>query len=223
MEISSYLKNHNRLLGARAYFVLPEKISEDVVSETVRSMERLVGKYKIVLVVPDDEISNIADFICYADFIVKYCSIEKPAVGDICIFVSASKDLVVKAALCLRLGFESSLTIDFIESGNAVYMIKEKNYLTCREPKAYQKKIEAYERELTEFGVKFNCLPVMWEDGRVKKFNNIEGISKNRRIITANDIEETRSGDSFYIATGDIVTSIAREKAEKLNVKIICR
>lgn len=203
---------------AKAYFILPVDFSSELVEEAACSMDRVAENYQVVLVVPDEDTFCISGLLLHADMIVKRDFAEKPAIGDVCIFLAASKDLVAKSALCLRIGFESNLAADFIENGNSVFMIKEKNYLTCREPKAYVRKIEKYEKDLAEYGVAFNTLPI-----KAKAVNTAGRGESKRRIITAADIKQAENNGTLSVSVNDIVTAVAKETAEKLNVEIIYR
>ena len=106
------------------------------------------------------------------------------------------------------------------EENNSVlnHMIKEKNYLTCREPKAYVRKIEKYEKDLAEYGVAFNTLPI-----KAKAVNTAGRGESKRRIITAADIKQAENNGTLSVSVNDIVTAVAKETAEKLNVEIIYR
>ncbi len=222
-DMNDCIPDEGKSLKHAAYVVLPKDFSVDITDDAVQSMERLAKNYKVVLVVPDRCVCDISCLLAHADFIIKRSCVGIPAEGDVCVFISASRDLIVKSALCLKLGFESSFLIDFVEMGNSVFLLKEKNTFNSREPKAYKKKIEAYESTLAEFGVHFNCFPNTNVKSQSPDSDKTNTFSRGRKIITARDIKGIEPGENFYVTNEDIVTAVAKETADKFNINIICR
>lgn len=204
-----------------AYVIMPETETAAAADSAAALMRSAAERYGVKLVIPDDSSLDVRSLSAKADAVIQRSSMPKLQPDDICIFVSASRQLIISCALLLKLDFESDLLIGCIENGNSVYLFRDLSELTGREPREFIKKIQDYERQLRSYGVHFDCLPKAGVLGAGSRVHAPE--KEKKKIITAKDIKDTGRDGSIYVTSQDIVTDLAEETARKLNVEIICR
>lgn len=193
------------------YVIMPEAICPIDMQKAETCLKQLKKNYKTTLVVSDKDFYNLETEKIEADRVMKRCDTNPDGVYAV-VFLSASRNLIVKTALCLGDCFESRIATDAIEKGQSVYMYKEKKELCDSAPLAYRKMIEGYERQLLSYGVSFDKLPYECLD---------ESGGKKRNIITADDIKKVSKGEKVFIYSGDIITEIAKEAAEDRNIELV--
>lgn len=152
----------------------------------------------------------------------------------ITVFPSISRNIVVKTALCINDTFETQWIFKAMETGQRIILLSSGlEKFTGKEPKAYLNKILNYYRTLLEFNIEITeklsgnthgyCLTTENEDNKYDVVQNgrEKCINSKKRIITCNDVENYISEKRIFINNGDIITDMAREKAQNLNISII--
>ena len=196
----------------------------------------------------DYNIINVIDDISCTDGIVEKlkCSIQDigsyvlkadidcEKLSDfITVFPAASRDIIAKAALCICDTFETQWIENCLSNGEQIiFKTSGLKRFTGKETPEYIKRILSYYRDLMSFGAKItnDIFDNAAEIKELKAAETLE-ISKPKRqefthtkggkkLITAADIT-TDSRDEIMINKGDIVTALARDKAEKLGKKIV--
>lgn len=124
---------------------------------------------------------------------------------------AVSRDVLVKTALCISDTFENAWIAAGIEcGGRTVFLRSGLAKFSGKEPPAYVKQIMGYCRQVLEFGIE------------IKEADALAGMQfpPAKRVITAANIEHFADGGILCRQPGDIVTDLAKERAELLNIKI---
>lgn len=191
-----------------AYIILPERIDGRITARTAACLRQCQGKYDAVVVVESME-DVTPDITENAASVVRRNEVRiasETVQAAVTIVIAASRDLRVKTAHCLAVDFESRWVMGCIENGIPVYMFREEKK-TGREPAAYLRKLEEYDRELQSFGIIFDSMPFVKQE-------------KKRRVIAAEDIKML--DDAFLqIGSGDLITELAQEAAREKGIEII--
>lgn len=200
----------------KAYLILPEHWREQSQSQCMEILRNLQGGYHTIAVLPDGDDSADALYAAGICAIAKRGELTFPAGDFLSVFPIASRNLVVKAALCLQDDFESAWISKCIASGNQVFMPRESPLFTGNESTAYQRKISAYYREAEAFGIQFDSLPQLRREPSAQEPS---GRPEQKRIITARDLTSLETNE-LWLRPGDTVTALAAERAEELGIQI---
>lgn len=187
----------------KAYFILPRDWRTRNREQCIEAMRSLEGTYRLIAVYPDEDNCGTVPYEAGFTAAVGRGEVIFPDEDFITVFPVPSRNLVIKAALCLEDDFETKWIAECIARGRAVYMRKEATLFTGMEPEAYKKRVQSYYRDAEAFGIQF------------------ETVSKKRKIITADDIDKLRPGKELRLYRGDIVTALAAEHADTLGISIL--
>lgn len=214
-RILSEAKDISRL--PKAYVVLSDdwKKEKNIFSET---LQKLKGSYYTIVVLPQVDVNSDGLYDEGACQIVARNEAGAPEEDSLTIFPVASRNLVVKSALCLQDDFQSKWVADCITLGQTIYMQKENPMFSGKEPYAYKRKIESYYKELEAFGVTFDSLPL--QKG-VKYKPMAAGSLEKKKIITVEDLKNLHATNVLYLRIGDVVTALAAERAKELGINIL--
>ncbi|MDO5516320.1 MAG: hypothetical protein Q4F66_02125 [Clostridium sp.] len=191
------------------------------------------SQYEIIPVVYDDSdneffINNLRKFKFISKIIHKD-EIELLSEGEyIIVFPVVSRNLVVKTALCLEDDFSTQQIFSALENGNRVLFYKKGfKKFTGKESRPYVKKILNYYKTLLEFNIEI-CDEItekkilVQDEVALEKFNYSDSNElEGKRIITANEIGRYVNDNTITLNKGDIITELAIEKAEKMNISIL--
>lgn len=198
----------------KAYIILPEKTGQNVINKTIDCLRLCKGQYETIVVAADeteicDELNQLADRVMTRKMV------HMAAGESMTIFISASRNLRVRTALCLGGDFESDWALECIENCRPLYMLRAPQPAE-NQPEAYRNKIKKYDQELESFGVFFDRLPS-------EKRQNCAPNRENRRkqIITAEDIKKMPCDEDLFLRQGDLVTELGRELAQEKRIRIM--
>ncbi|MDR0924734.1 MAG: hypothetical protein LBN31_10355 [Hungatella sp.] len=202
----------------KAYVILPENWYTQRQVPCIETFHLLQRDYHTVVVLPDKD-QNAGAF-CNANgcSVITRGQAVFPAEDFVTVFPAASRNLVVKTALCIQDDFETEWISQCFAFGQKVYMQKETPVFTGREPDAYRKKILSYYREAEAFGICFDQIPETAE--RVIR-PVMSSSCEKKRIITTEDLKGLPSSGELRLHKGDIVTPLAAEQADELGINIL--
>lgn len=204
----------------KAYFIFPKNWQSCDSSQYMPALKAAEGKYQRIIVLPEHSENEACFSSLGAHTVAVYSDLCAPAEGSVSIFPIPCRDLVIKTALCLSEDFEGSWVRKCIENGLRVYMRKEPEMFTGKEPAAYRKKILAYYQEVKSYGICF----AEEEDPckSISKRVNAETKARTKaRFITTQDLRDVPPNGEFQIHDGDILTALAKEHVEKFSIRIV--
>ncbi|MCI8647316.1 MAG: hypothetical protein HFE76_11150 [Firmicutes bacterium] len=205
----------------KAYIILPEQIRQVEIARTLECLNSCQNRYRRVVVIPD-KVTDLDESIKRrTDQILERSKASVKEDDSVTIFVSASRNLRVKVALCLGEDFESQWVINCIENGRPIYMWKEETGFTGKEPVPYRRKLQEYDHELKTFGILFNCLPSEEREEIQMKPSVSARATAGKRIFTAEDINAMPSHTRLELNRKDIITELGREAAQEKGIEII--
>ena len=201
-----------------AYIIMPEAITGKAAEKAMQCMEKCKDSYKLYLVMPRESSLSGAQFAKLATKVMYRTDPMTPLKEDICIFVSASRSLIARAALCIKEGFESSAAIRFIENGSKLFIFRSEDEQTGCEPEAYLRRIRSYEKDLASYGVIFDMYPEC--NNQLPLENGRHDWHHKRRVITAKEVERAGANGRLVVNPEDVFTDLAMERVNELNVAI---
>lgn len=143
----------------KAYIILPDKWRERCQSQCVEVMHRLRGTYHTIGIVPDEDDDCGVLYAAGMCGLVKRSEVVFPNEDFLTVFPIASRNLIVKTALCIEDDFETEWIAKCLSCGRPIFMRKESPMFTGREASAYRKKIEAYYNDVASYGICLDRLP----------------------------------------------------------------
>lgn len=216
----------------KAYILMPENWRTQNQRQCVDIVKSLQGSYHTIAVLPDDD--KCPDDLYDAGMcaVAKRSEVVFPMTEDfLTVLPIASRDLVVKTALCIQDCFETRWIGQCIAHGQPVFMRRESPMFTGREPAAYQRKIEAYYREAESFGICFDRLPtkcVITQQAAPSGAPVVNPVFQattasapvgKKRIVTAKDLAEVENNGVLKLNRGDVVTALAAEHAANRGIR----
>lgn len=218
----------------KAYILMPENWRTQCQSQCVEIVRTLQGSYHTIAVLPDDD--RCPDDLYDAGMcgVVTRSEVVFPMEDFLTVLPIASRDLVVKTALCIQDCFETRWIGKCIALGQPVFMRRESPMFTGREPAAYQRKIESYYREAESFGICFDRLPtkcVITQQAAppttplaavpVAQPSSMPAAPVGKkRIITTQDLAEVGPNGVLKLNRGDVVTALAAEQAALRGIRM---
>ena len=205
----------------KAYFIFPKNWQNVESSQYLPALKAADGRYEKVIVLPerDENEERFSDVGAYT--VAAYSDLCAPAEESITIFPIPCRDLVIKTALCLSEDFETCWVRKCIENGLSIYMKKESEMFTGKEPAAYRKKILSYYQDAKSYGICFSD-----EEDLHQNRGNDTGmvhrkIQTKTRFITTQDLRDIPQHGEFLLHTGDVLTALAKEHIEKFGIRIV--
>ena len=205
----------------KAYFIFPDDWQSYDSSQYEPALKAVEGKYQRVIVLPEQNANSACFSQLGACTVTAYSDLHAPAEGSITIFPIPCRNLVVKTALCLSGDFVGCWIRKCIESGLHVYMRKEDEMFSGREPAAYRKKVLSYYQDVKSYGICFV------EDGDsygsdLKRAKAQQAKAQTKaRFITTRDLRDLPHNGEFHVHAGDVLTALAKEYAKKFNIRIV--
>lgn len=137
----------------------------------------------------------------------------------ITVFPVVTRDILVKTALCISDTFETKWIENCISNGQKIIMLKSGiTNFTGKEPKKYIEKINSYFNMILDYGIEITDDILKSESEKVY-IQNTE--KRNKRIITEKEIDLYKEKEKLILYPGDIITSLAAEKAYNMGIDII--
>lgn len=141
------------------------------------------------------------------------------------VFPFIPREIIVKTALGIDDTFETKWIRECFEKGQKIIFLStglEK--FTGKEPQKYVQTMQEYFRTVLEYGIEIKetideiecSQKEPYFDTAQNKFQN-----QYKKIITINDIENYGKNKKLILKKGDIITSLAQERAEKIGIPII--
>lgn len=153
------------------------------------------------------------------------------------VFPIISREIIVKTALCIEDTFETKWIFKGIENGQRIIFLKSGlQKFTGKEPLSYRNKILDYYRTLLEFDIEITDFIIEKNNSLLKKSKDIssekyiphynEILKENKpqstkKIITEKEVGSYAENNQIILNSGDIITDMARDKANSLNIRII--
>lgn len=137
--------------------------------------------------------------------------------GTSTVFPVVPRDLIVKSALCISDTFETKWITACIEAGSEVIFLSTGlDKLSGKESKAYANQISSYYRTVISYGLKIGGLKTAAKPAAACSLKQ----SGKKRVITASDVKEYASNGVLDLGADDIITDLAKDEAEALNIVI---
>lgn len=141
------------------------------------------------------------------------------------VFPSIPREIIVKTALGIDDTFETKWIRECFEKGQKIIFLStglEK--FTGKEPQKYVQTMQEYFRTILEYGIEIKETIDEIECSQKEQYfdiaqNNFQ--NQYKKIITINDIENCGKNNKLILKKGDIITSLAQERAEKIGIHII--
>lgn len=146
-------------------------------------------------------------------YIVQSCLTEFPVVDFECLFPIFNKTLIAKTVLGISDTFATKWIEHCFEKGHKISILKSgMQMLTGNEPIAYKRTFQNYVKTLVEYEVKIiDNLSDLWVQQQI-----------GRKIITYHDVNKYQESE-ITLDRQDIMTDLAKEKAQELGIKIKLR
>ncbi|MDS0528242.1 hypothetical protein NNC19_21375 [Clostridium sp. SHJSY1] len=148
----------------------------------------------------------------------------------ITVFPKISRNVVVKTALCIDDTFETKWIFKSMEKGQRIIFLKSGlEKFSGKEPFGYRKKILDYYRTLLEFDIEISDFIIKKENNDLSKnyipnnkmtLNQVK-IKEPKKVITEKEVEQYVRDNRIILNKGDIITDMARDKAQSLNISIM--
>ncbi|MDR0382168.1 MAG: hypothetical protein LBH86_09295 [Oscillospiraceae bacterium] len=198
----------------KAYLIFPGDWQSRDQSQREEALRALRGAYDTVAVLPDACCRGAAPPDTGARAAQSRGETGFPSGDFLTVFPFASRNLVVKTALCLADDFETRWVARCIARGQPVVMRREHPLFTGQERDAYRRKIESYYRDAAAYGIRFDLPSGHGETRRPPG-------PGRRRIVTQKDLETPGTPGTLPLRRGDVVTALAAERAKELGIDIV--
>ncbi|MBW7572287.1 hypothetical protein [Caproiciproducens faecalis] len=144
------------------------------------------------------------------------------------VFPAASRELIVKTALCIGDTFETKWVQRCMANGQKIILLKSGlEPLTGREPAAYAARIKAYYRIIAQYGIEIKETVFEEETAPENLKHAMSRPAPDKRaygghqVITEGDLDKFVQEGRILLAQGDLLTALAKEKASCLGIEII--
>jgi hypothetical protein len=201
----------------KAYLIFPEDWQTQDPTHCQEALRALCAAHDTIVVLPDACGRDAALPDSGACATLRRSEAGFPEGDFLTVFPFASRNLVVKTALCLADDFETRWIARCIARGQPVVMRREDPLFTGKERDAYRKKIEDYHRDAASYGIRFSFPPGCGETRRPPEVR----VPDRKRIVTKKDLETPEAAGALLLRRGDIVTALAAERAEELGIDIV--
>ncbi|MDR2671148.1 MAG: hypothetical protein LBC26_05450 [Oscillospiraceae bacterium] len=201
----------------KAYLIFPEDWQARDQGPCTEVLRALRGAYDITAILPDT--GSQSEFVSDAGACAALRRGEAgfPEEDFLTVFPFASRNLVVKTALCLVDDFETRWVARCLAQGCPVVMRREHPLFTGRERDAYKQKIENYYRDAASYGIQFELPSGCGATHRPPEAR----VPDRKRIVTQKDLETPGTPGTLLLRRGDIVTALAAERAGELGIDIV--
>lgn len=152
------------------------------------------------------------------------------------VFPKVPRELVVKTALCIEDTFETKWISKSMEKGQRIIFLKSGlQKFSGKEPVSYRNKILDYYRTLLEFDIEITDFIIQKENDSLSDIyksisseKQVTSYCENRqsttkKVITEKEIEIYSENNQIVLNDGDIITAMARDRAQSLNISIVKR
>lgn len=211
-------ESESHKVQTKAYVILPENWYTQKQAQCMEAFHLLQRDYHTVVVLPDKDQNAGAFGNDNGCTVITRGQAVFPSEDFVTVFPAASRNLVIKTALCIQDDFETEWISQCFAFGQKVYMQKEAPVFTGREPDAYRKKVLSYYQEAEVFGI---CFDQLSETAKQAKPPVMSSSCEKKRIITTEDLKGLPSSGELRLHKGDIVTPLAAEQADELGISIL--
>lgn len=203
------------------YLILPECWQDDYFT---RLGDLLIpADFQVISVLPkvhynDFYIQKLKEIFPSGLVIEQVQALNETREESLTIIPFPSRALVAKTALCIEDTFETKWISWCFSQGQKIVMLQSgMEPLSGKEPEAYRMKIEHYIRTLSDFGIEQSISFLQIEQPKVK----LEEIMQpKKRIITEADVVTYQKNGRLTLQDGDIITLLAREKANEIGIQV---
>lgn len=199
------------------YVVLNEKWTQNHI-EFYKKLEAC-DRYHVYTVY-DESISSKPKQYENCGVLVEKNTIDLEALDNyITVFPDVPQQLIVKTALAIDDTFETKWVRNCFKKGQRIVMLTGgMESFTGKEPTKYIETIKNYYRTVLEYGVEF----------KKDFFENKEAAtaikttdSSGEKVITQHDVLKLAQNGVITVGSGNIITQLARDTAERLNISIV--
>lgn len=212
--------NAESSLLPKAYFIFPKNWQRCETSQYIPMLKAAEGKYQRVVVLPERDANEDRFLSAGACTVTTYSDLCAPSGESITVFPIPCRDLMIKTALCLSEGFEGSWIRKCLENGLRVYMKREDNMFTGKEPAAYRKKILSYYQDVKSYGICF-VEDENFHESVLKSEKKEPKAQTKARFVTTEDLRDIPQNGEFQIHAGDVLTALAKDHIEKFGIRIV--
>lgn len=205
------------------YLILPERWQDDFFTR-LGSLS-VPHDYQAIFVLPKALFNNyyiqkLKELFPSCLVIEQEQALKEQKEESITIFPLPSRELVAKTVLCIEDSFETRWVGQCFSHGEKVVMLQSgMEAFSGKEPKAYRMKIEHYIRTLSDFGIELNHLFISLEQPKATPEPPVAKQQK-KRVITEADLITCQKEGGLTLQEGDIITLLAKEKANELGIQI---
>ena len=181
----------------------------------------------VTAIVPDDWSQDLHDRInrnCpFCQIIGQTAAGNLPLEGSLTVYPVASRDFIVKAALCIADTFQTAWLARCLAEGSAIHiMLNGLTKFTGKEPAQYVETILSYYRTLLTFDITIGTYPkttaIMAAPSRIEQATPIV---LNGHVLTASDLVGVPNEATVQIELHAIVTAYAKEEAGRRHIQFI--
>lgn len=205
------------------YVILSDKWEEEYL--TFFNMHINKSNYNIHTVIPgammnlfiEKNIPNVGELISRENIDIEGID------GFTTVFPILSRDIIAKAALCISDVFETKWIENCIAKGLKVIVRKSGlKAFSGLESRAYVNKIMGYYEDLKSYGIEITDDLLSFHGSDIEKDEEVKPIPlSSKKVITEKDIDSSFKDKTIVLNPGDIMTSLAKEKAKNQGINII--
>lgn len=205
------------------YLILPERWQDDYFARL--GALSVPHDYQAVFVLPkalfnDYYLQKLKELFPACLVIEQDQALKEQREESFTIYPFPSRELVAKTALCIEDSFETRWVGQCFSQGKKVVMLQSgMEPLSGKEPKAYRMKIEHYIRTLSDFGIELTHSYNLNEQPKATPEQAVAKQQK-KRVITEADLITCQKEGRLTLQEGDIITLLAKEKANELGIQI---
>jgi hypothetical protein len=209
------------------YIVLPESKAEEEYEKFLEDYRKNSAEFNFIFVAPYNfkpepeskiVLRNDIDFNELNNFTT--------------FFPVVKRDTIAKAALLISDTFETKWIENSITKGERT--ILKASGIPCfsgKEPESYVNRFVSYIKDILSFGIEIGTeiKTEIKTPGKPEKQNYIQGNlflpektmpRDAKKVITVSELYKLKKGETLNLGKGDIITDLAKEKAETMGIKI---
>lgn len=182
-------------------------------------------KYKIFSIIPNTLKEKIPQLKQFSTVLFREnidLSIQNP---QLTVLPVVSQTIIAKIALAIDDTFETKWIRNCFSKGKKVIIWGSGlDSFTGKEPKKYVSTIKNYYQTILEYGIEILGDILAYYPQKEDKCENSKlictNVNKGKRVITANDITTYCHQGTLLLKDGDIITELAKDKAQLLGITI---
>lgn len=180
------------------------------------------AEYNVFTVVSEKSMHEVSQFKSAGQIVLREDITIDSLVDFVTLFPIVTKDIISKVALCISDTFETRWVESCIAKGQKI-IFRESGIpvFTGKEPKSYVKKISGYYEDIISYGIEISDVPQTTRAMRSTKVMVSARDEQSKKVITENDLSEYIGNKVLKLQRGDVITSLAKEKAHSMGIDII--